>query len=332
MVIDSFCMQLHRPCERLQPVMRSIADPREHEVLLKVSACAVCRTDLHLVDGELPDIPSPIVPGHQIVGEVIERGSTARWDVGSRVGVPWLAWTDGVCDFCRSGRENLCDHARFTGYQVDGGYAQHVLADSRYCFALPDGFDDAHAAPLLCGGLIGFRALRMTNDAKRIGIYGFGASAHIITQVARWEGRDVFAFTRAGDQQAQTLALELGAAWAGDSTGAAPIELDAAIIFAPVGELVPLALRAVRKGGIVVCGGIHMSDIPQFAYSLLWGERSIRSVANLTRRDGEEFLSIAPHAVRDVRIESFPLRDANEALNRLRTGKISGAAVLVPDA
>jgi propanol-preferring alcohol dehydrogenase len=225
----------------------------------------------------------------------------------------------------------LCDRARFTGYQVDGGYAQHALADSRYCLALPDRIDDAHTAPLLCAGLIGFRSLRMTGDAKRIGIYGFGSAAHIITQVARWEGREVFAFTRAGDRTAQTLALELGATWAGASSDAAPVELDAAIIFAPVGALVPAALRAVRKGGAVVCGGIHMSDIPQFPYSLLWGERSLRSVANLTRHDGEEFLSIAPQAVRDIRIESFPLQDANEALDRLRTGRISGAAVLVPD-
>lgn len=324
-------MQLHRPGERLQPVVRSIPEPRGHEVLLKVRACAVCRTDLHVVDGELSDIRSPIVPGHEIVGEVIERGSMARWEVGSRVGVPWLAWTCGECDFCRSGRENLCDRARFTGYQVDGGYAQHMLADSRYCLALPTSVDDEHAAPLLCAGLIGYRSLRMTGEAKRVGIYGFGAAAHIITQVARWQGREVCAFTRKGDTAAQTFALELGATWAGDSAAAAPIELDAAIIFAPVGELVPAALRAVRKGGIVVCGGIHMSDIPQFPYSLLWGERSIRSVANLTRRDGEEFLAIAPHAVRDVRVESFRLEHANEALDRLRAGKIAGAAVLLPD-
>jgi len=331
MIANSFCMQLPRPGNRLQPILRSIPDPHDHEVLLKVRACAVCRTDLHVVDGELSDVPTPIVPGHEIVGEVIERGSIARWPIGSRVGVPWLAWTCGACEFCRRGEENLCDRARFTGYQVDGGYAQHVLADSRYCFELPAAIADIYAAPLLCAGLIGYRSLRMTDEARRIGIYGFGAAGHIVIQVARWQGREVYAFTRKDDAAAQSLALDLGAAWAGDSTERAPTELDAAIIFAPVGDLVPTALRAVRKAGVVVCGGIHMSDIPQFSYSLLWGERSIRSVANLTRRDGEEFLAIAPHAVREMTVQTFDLRDANEALSRLRTGQIVGAAVLVPD-
>lgn len=330
MIHDSLCMRLHRPGAPLQADAVSISAPTGHQVLLKVRACAVCRTDLHVVDGELPDIPLPIVPGHEIVGEVIERGPDARWPVGARVGVPWLASTCGACEFCRSGRENLCDRARFTGYQVDGGYARHVLADSRYCLELPDSIDDVHAAPLLCAGLIGYRSLRMTDDAKRIGIYGFGAAAHLVTQVARWQGRSVFAFTRTGDTAAQALARELGAQWAGDSSMTAPIELDAAIIFAPVGSLVPAALRAVRKGGIVVCGGIHMSDIPRFPYSLLWGERSVRSVANLTRQDGEEFLRIAPQALREVRAETYPLEEANVALDRLRAGQLVGAAVLVP--
>jgi len=330
MIHDSLCMRLHRLGEPLQADAVSISAPTAHQVLLKVRACAVCRTDLHVVDGELPDIPLPIVPGHEIVGEVIERGPDARWPIGARLGVPWLASTCGACEFCRSGRENLCDRARFTGYQVDGGYAQHVLADSRYCFGLPESIDDVHAAPLLCAGLIGYRSLRMTQDAKRIGIYGFGAAAHLVTQVARWQGRSVFAFTREGDDAAQALARELGAEWAGDSSMTAPTELDAAIIFAPVGDLVPAALRAVRKGGIVVCGGIHMSDIPRFPYSLLWGERSVRSVANLTRQDGEEFLRIAPQALREVRAETYPLEEANVALDRLRAGQLVGAAVLVP--
>lgn len=324
-------MRLMQPGEALRPVLRSVAAPRKHQVLLKVHACAVCRTDLHVVDGELPDIPYPIVPGHEIVGEVIECGSEANLQIGARVGVPWLAWTCDACEFCRSGRENLCDRAHFTGYHMDGGYAQHMLADSRYCLQLPATIDDLHAAPLLCAGLIGFRSLRMTGDARRIGIYGFGAAAHIVTQVARWQGREVFAFTRKDDESAQVLARDLGAVWTGDSGSTPPMELDAAIIFAPVGSLVPAALRAVRKGGSVVCGGIHMTDIPQFPYSLLWGERSIRSVANLTRRDGEEFLKIAPSAIREVRVEAFSLRDANEALSRLRSGHVVGAAVLVPD-
>jgi len=330
MIDNSLCMRLQRIGEPLQSAPRSVPSPRGHEILLEVRACAVCRTDLHVVDGELPNIPTPVVPGHEIVGEVIESGPESRWQAGTRVGVPWLAWTCGVCEFCRSGRENLCDFARFTGYLVDGGYAQHMLADSRYCFELPQSLEDAHAAPLLCAGLIGYRSLRLTEDARRIGIYGFGAAAHIVTQVARWQGREIFAFTRAHDDAAQSLALELGATWAGDSARAPPADLDAAIIFAPAGNLVPAALKSVRKGGVVVCGGIHMSDIPQFPYSLLWGERSIRSVANLTRKDGEEFLRIAPQALREVRIERFPLQDANQALRRLRAGQVVGAAVLVP--
>lgn len=326
----SLCMRLERPGQPLRPAQRSLDAPRGHQVLLKVRACAVCRTDLHVVDGELPNIPTPIVPGHEIVGEVIESGSESRWPVGTRLGVPWLAGTCGTCIYCRSGRENLCDAATFTGYQVDGGYAEYMLADSRYCLALPDGLDDVHTAPLLCAGLIGYRALGMTQDARRLGIYGFGAAAHLVTQVARWQGREVFAFTRRGDTAAQSLALELGATWAADSESAPPEPLDAAIIFAPVGSLVPAALRAVRKGGIVACGGIHMSDIPAFPYALLWGERSICSVANLTRRDGEEFLAIAPRAIREVRVQPFPLGEANLALERLRNGQISGAAVLLP--
>ena len=323
------CMRLHRPGEPLRSEVRKLESPSGSQVLLRVHACAVCRTDLHVVDGELPNISVPIVPGHEVVGEVIEAGPEARWRVGTRVGVPWLATTCGQCDYCRCGRENLCDLARFTGYQVDGGYAEHMLADSRYCFELPAGIDDVHAAPLLCAGLIGYRSLRMAQDAKRLGIYGFGAAAHIVTQVARWQGREVYAFTRKDDSAAQKLALDLGATWAGDSTSPPPKELDAAIIFAPVGSLVPAALRAVRKGGIVVCGGIHMSDIPQFPYSYLWGERTLCSVANLTRRDAEEFLAIAPQAVRETRVQTFPLRDANVALGKLRDGEIVGAAVLI---
>lgn len=329
MIENSLCMRLRRPNAPLELEARKVDPPSGAQVLLRVHACAVCRTDLHVVDGELPNIPVPIVPGHEVVGEVIEAGPESRWAVGTRVGVPWLASTCGKCDYCRSGHENLCDQARFTGYQVDGGYAEHMLADSRYCFALPHELDDVHAAPLLCAGLIGYRSLRMARDPKRLGIYGFGAAAHIVAQVARWQGREFFAFTRKGDNAAQKLALDLGAVWAGDSESPPPAELDAAIIFAPVGSLVPAALRAVRKGGIVVCGGIHMSDIPQFPYSYLWGERTLCSVANLTRRDAEEFLAIAPQAVRETRVQTFPLRDANVALGKLRDGEIVGAAVLI---
>ena len=294
------------------------------QVRLRVHACGVCRTDLHIRDGELADPKLPLVLGHQIVGTVIEGEAE-----GTRVGVPWLAWTDGECRYCRAGQENLCDRARFTGYDVDGGYAEETVADARYCFPLPAGYADEQAAPLLCAGLIGYRSLNFAGDAERLGLYGFGASAHIVAQVARHQGRRVFAFTRAGDEAASSLALELGAEWAGDSAGPPPEELDAAIIFAPVGGLVPAALRAVRKGGAVVCAGIHMSDLPSFPYELLWGERSLRSVANLTRRDGEELLALAPVVPIRVEVETFPLEAAEEALARLRAGEIRGAAVLV---
>jgi propanol-preferring alcohol dehydrogenase len=296
------------------------------QVLVAVAACGVCRTDLHVVDGELPEPKLPLVPGHQVVGRVVEPG--VRFAVGDRVGIPWLGWTCGECRYCLSGRENLCDRARFTGYQLDGGYAELVAADERYCFPVPEGFDDLQAAPLLCAGLIGYRSLRLAGDADRIGLYGFGASAHIVTQVARHEGRRVFAFTRADDDASQSFARELGAEWAGDALGPAPEELDAAIIFAPAGELVPAALAAVAKGGVVVCAGIHMSDIPSFPYDLLWGERVLRSVANLTRRDGEEFLALAPLVPVRTEVEPIPLAQANEALARLRAGEIRGAAVL----
>ncbi len=294
--------------------------PAAGQVLVRVRACGVCRTDLHVVDGELPHPKPEVVPGHEIVGEVD----------GRRVGVPWLGWTCGVCAFCKSGRENLCALARFTGYQLDGGYAEYAVADERYCFALPERYGDAEAAPLLCAGLIGHRALRMAGDARRIGFYGFGAAAHLIAQVAVLEGREVYAFTRAGDAQAQQFARDLGARWAGSSLEAPPELLDAAIIFAPVGALVPAALKAVDKGGVVVCAGIHMSDIPSFPYRLLWGERVVRSVANLTRRDGEEFLALAARSPLHTRVQQFPLEQANEALAALREGRITGAAVLVP--
>jgi propanol-preferring alcohol dehydrogenase len=304
-------------------------EPGAGQVCLNVEACAVCRTDLHIVDGELPDPKLPLVLGHQIVGLVSGVGKGAsRFSVGERVGVPWLGWTDGSCRFCRSGRENLCDGARFTGYQVDGGFAEETVADERYCLRLPESYSDLEVAPLLCAGLIGYRSLMMTGDAERLGLYGFGASAHIIAQVARWQARRVFAFTRAGDTAGQQFALSLGAEWAGSSTESPPEELDAAIIFAPVGELVPLALAAVAKGGVVVCAGIHMSEIPSFSYDLLWGERVLRSVANLTRRDGEEFMELAPKVPVRTRIREFRLEAANEALQHLRAGELNGAAVL----
>jgi len=299
---------------------------------VQVGACGVCRTDLHLVDQELPGIRYPIVPGHEIVGRVAATGPGARLPPGTRVGVPWLGWTCGECAFCRTGRENLCNTARFTGYQIDGGYAEFALADERYCFPLPGGLDDVHAAPLLCAGLIGYRALRMAGDAQRLGLYGFGAAAHLVAQVAGHEGRECLAFVRPGDDAARRFALELGCAWAGGSDEQPPGELDAAILFAPVGSLVPAALAVVRKGGVVVCGGIHMSDIPSFPYRLLWGERVVRSVANLTRRDGEELLALAPCVPVRTEVETFPLEAANEALTRLRSGRLSGAAVLVPGA
>lgn len=316
----------------LQLQERSVAAPQPGEVLLRVSACAVCRTDLHIIDGELPNIPLPLVPGHEIVGRVVACGQGVTWPLGMRLGVPWLGYTCGQCYYCAHEHENLCDRAQFTGYQRDGGYADYVVADARYCFALPDELDDAQAAPLLCAGLIGYRALSMAGEARRIGIYGFGAAAHLITQVAVWQGREVYAFTRAGDIAAQTFARSLGAHWAGDSDTSPPQLLDAALIFAPVGALVPLALRALRKGGVVVCGGIHMSDIPQFRYALLWEERQVRSVANLTRRDAEEFLQLAPRVPVRTHCETFPLQQANEALHQLRRGQLSGAAVLLTGA
>jgi propanol-preferring alcohol dehydrogenase len=302
--------------------------PGPGEVLLKVAACGVCRTDLHILDGELDRPKLPLVLGHQIVGRVVAGGE--RFRAGERVGVPWLGWTDGDCRYCRSGRENLCDHARFTGYDRDGGYAELTVADERFCFPLPDGYPDLQAAPLLCAGLIGYRALRLAGDGERLGIYGFGAAAHIVCQVARHEGRRVFAFTRADDTASQAFALELGAEWAGDALGPPPEELDAALIFAPAGELVPAALRATAKGGVVVCGGIHMSDIPSFPYELLWGERVLRSVANLTRGDGERFLELAPQVPVRTEVETHPLESAGEALERVRSGALRGAAVVVP--
>ena len=289
-----------------------------------MAACGICRTDLHVVDGELPDPKLPLVPGHQIVARVAEGGE--RFAAGDRVGVPWLGWTDEECPYCRSGRENLCDRARFTGYTLDGGYAERVVADERFCLPLPEGFPDLQAAPLLCAGLIGYRALGLAGDATRLGLYGFGAAAHIIAQVARHQGRRVFAFTRPGDTEGQAFARELGAEWAGDSGSSPPEELDGALIFAPVGDLVPAALRVTAKGATVVCAGIHMSDIPSFPYELLWEERVLRSVANLTRADGEEFLALAPRIPVRTEVEAHPLADANEALARLRSGQVRGAS------
>jgi propanol-preferring alcohol dehydrogenase len=322
-------MQLDEPGKPLRLVNGEPGRPGPGQVLLRVSACGVCRTDLHIVDGELPGLGHPVVPGHEIVGTVVEMGpGEARFEPGERIGVPWLGWTCGECGYCRTGRENLCDGARFTGYHLPGGYAEYALADARHCFALPGRYSDTEAAPLLCAGLIGYRSLVMAGDARRLGIYGFGAAAHIVAQVARFQGRRLFAFTRPGDAAAQKFALELGASWAGDSGTLPPDPLDAAILFAPVGALVPAALRAVAKGGTVVCAGIHMSDIPSFPYRLLWGERRLVSVANLTRRDGKEFLELAPRVPVRSTIETFPLEQANAALARLREGRINGAAVL----
>ena len=303
-------------------------EPSSGQILLRVLACGVCRTDLHIVDGELACPKLPLVLGHQIVGEVV--GGSDRFAKGDRVGVPWLGWTDGDCRFCLAGQENLCDRALFTGYDMDGGYGELAVADERYCFPIPASYPDDQAAPLLCAGLIGYRSLRLTGDAERIGLYGFGASAHIVCQVAVAQGRRVYAGTRAGDDETQAFARSLGAAWAGDALAGPPEELDAVIVFAPVGELIPAALHAVRKGGSVVCAGIHMSDIPSFPYELLWGERTVRSVANLTRADGEEFLALAPTVPVRTEVETFPLAQANEALERLRSGALRGAAVLVP--
>jgi len=303
--------------------------PGPEQVLLRVQVCGVCRTDLHIVDGELTEPKLPLIPGHQIVGVVVGTGEhVSRFTEGDRVGVPWLGSTCNQCRYCLSGRENLCDRGRFTGYQIDGGFAEYAVADHRFCFPIPQGYPNLQAAPLLCAGLIGYRSLAMTGDAERLGLYGFGAAAHIVTQVARWQGRKVYAFTRPGDLDAQKFSLQMGAVWAGSSSENPPEPLDAAIIFAPDGTLVPAALRAVAKGGSVVCGGIHMSDIPAFPYDILWGERVVRSVANLTRKDGEEFLALAPRVPVFTEVNPFPLAQANEALDALRAGRITGAVVL----
>jgi alcohol dehydrogenase, propanol-preferring len=326
-------MILHEPGKPL--VLRDcpVPEPKGREVLLRVLACAVCRTDLHVLDGELPNPKLPLILGHEIVGRVIRVGKQASvLSIGQRVGVPWLGWTCGECSYCRAGKENLCAEARFTGYTLDGGYAEFTVADERYCVPIPESFSDAGAAPLLCAGLIGYRSLVRAGDAKRLGIYGFGAAAHIVAQVALYQGRSVYAFTRAGDETAQKFAIGLGAAWAGASNELPPEELDAAIIFAPVGALVPAALAAVRKAGTVVCGGIHMSDIPSFPYDLLWGERSVCSVANLTRKDAAKFMEIAPKIPVRTTTQPFALEQANEALRRLRSGELQGAAVLTFEA
>jgi propanol-preferring alcohol dehydrogenase len=343
-------MVLSAPGRPLQLREMPVPRPGPGQVLIHMLACGVCRTDLHIVDGELTEPKLPLIPGHEIVGTLAEAGGgVTQFQPGARIGVPWLGWTCGRCRYCLSGRENLCEYARFTGYTIDGGYAEYTVADQRYCFSLPEQYGDAHAAPLLCAGLIGYRSYRLAGGAPdpaagaeparlggevlsppitRLGIYGFGAAAHIIAQVAVHQGKQVYAFTRAGDTESQAFARRLGAVWAGDSATLPPEELDAALIFAPVGALLPAALRATARGGTVVCGGIHMSDIPSFPYNLLWGERVVRSVANLTRRDGEELLAIAPAAQVKTEIETFPLEQANEALDRLRAGKIQGAAVL----
>ena len=324
-------MVLFETKELLQEAQVPDPQPAPGEVLVRVEACAVCRTDLHIVDGELPHPKLPLIPGHEIIGRVAALGRDAgRFNVGDRVGIPWLGRTCGVCQYCKSGLENLCDDPQFTGYTRIGGYAEFTTADERYCLPIPDTYSSVEAAPLMCAGLIGFRSLTKTAGAQSVGIYGFGAAAHLITQVAVYEGRQIYAFTRSGDVAAQQFARSLGASWAGSSEDPPPVLLDAAIIFAPIGDLVPKALRAVRKGGIVVCGGIHMSDIPQFNYDLLWGERSVCSVANLTRNDAAEFMSLAPKVPVRTHIETFPLNQANEALSRLRHGRLRGAAVLIP--
>jgi len=323
-------MLLEKAGRPLRPVELPIPRPAAGQLLIRVRACAVCRTDLHVVDGELTQPKLPLIPGHEIVGMVEQLSEGAgRFKIGDRVGVPWLGWTCGECAFCRNDQENLCDQAKFTGYTLDGGYAEYTLADQRFCFPIPASYSDAEAAPLLCAGLIGYRSLLKAGNGKRLGIYGFGAAAHIVAQLAKYQQREIYAFTRPGDEEAKKFAIDLGAVWAGGSNEAPPAPLDAAIIFAPVGELVPQALKAVGKGGIVVCGGIHMSDIPSFPYSILWQERSICSVANLTRRDGAEFMALAPKVPVRTEVQTFPLAEANEALARLRGGKLQGAAVLV---
>ncbi len=324
-------MVLEHPGRPLALRCLAVPEPGPGQIRLRVAACAVCRTDLHVVDGELPGAKPDVIPGHEIVGRVEALGPGVEgFRAGDRVGVPWLGFTCGTCRFCRQGRENLCEAARFTGYQLDGGYAEHAVADARFCFPIPDAYSDIEAAPLLCAGLIGHRALGMAGEAHCLGLYGFGAAAHIVAQVARHEGRRVFAFTRPGDIAAQDFARTLGAEWAGGSDEAPPEKLDAAIIFAPVGALVPAALRAVDRGGVVVCAGIHMSDIPAFPYEILWQERVVRSVANLTRRDGEAFLALAPRVPVRTEVETLPLDQANVALTRLRGGQVTGALVLVP--
>jgi len=324
-------MILDKPGEPLRWSECAAPEPRAGEILLRVRACAVCRTDLHVVDGELTEPKLPLIPGHEIVATVEARGEGAtRYQIGERVGVPWLGWACGVCEYCQAGQENLCERARFTGYTLNGGYAEYIVVDERFCFPIHESYSDAGAAPLLCAGLIGYRGLVKAGNARRLGIYGFGAAAHIVAQVAQYQQREIYAFTRPGDEAAKVFARRLGAKWAGGSNESPPEKLDAAIIFAPAGELVPAALRATRKGGVVVCGGIHMSDIPSFPYSILWEERSICSVANLTRRDGEEFMALAPKVPVKTEVQTFALEQANEALNLLRAGKIQGAAVLIP--
>jgi len=323
-------MIFEKPGKDLSLREMDLPEPGAEQVLLRVHACAVCRTDLHIIDGELSDPKIPLIPGHEIVGTVATMGAAVtRFKVGDRLGVPWLGWTCGECSFCREGQENLCDRAKFTGYTLDGGYAEYTVADQRFCFPIPEEYSDIEAAPLLCAGLIGYRSLVKAGNGSRLGIYGFGAAAHIVAQVANYQKREIYAFTRPGDSEAQQFALSLGAVWAGSSDELPPVKLDAAIIFAPVGALITQALKAVRKGGTVVSGGIHMSDIPSFPYALLWEERSIRSVANLTRRDGAEFLELAPKVPVRTEVETFALAEANEALQRLRSGRIHGAAVLV---
>jgi propanol-preferring alcohol dehydrogenase len=325
-------MVLEKPQHALQ--LRDVPKPKpaKGQLLVRVATCAVCRTDLHVVDGELPDPKLPLILGHQIVGRVEQIGTGVEgFSIGDRVGIPWLGWTDGECAYCRSNRENLCDRARFTGYTIDGGYAEFTVADARFCFHLPDRYNDVEVAPLLCAGLIGYRSYRKTGEARRLGIYGFGNAGRLILQIALYQGREIFAFTRPGDETSQQAARKLGAKWAGGSDEMPPEKLDAAIIFASAGELLPVALRALAKGGIVVCGGIHMSDIPSFPYADLWGERAITSVANLTRRDGKEFLEIAPRVPVRTETEIFPLEEANAALDRFRAGKLKGTAVLMID-
>ena len=323
-------MIFEKPGKDLSLREMDLPEPGAEQVLLRVHACAVCRTDLHIIDGELSDPKIPLIPGHEIVGTVAAVGAAVtRFKVGDRLGVPWLGWTCGECSFCREGQENLCDRAKFTGYTLDGGYAEYAVADQRFCFPIPEEYSDIEAAPLLCAGLIGYRSLIKAGNGSRLGIYGFGAAAHIVAQVANYQKREIYAFTRPGDSEAQQFALSLGAVWAGSSDELPPVKLDAAIIFAPVGALITQALKAVRKGGTVVSGGIHMSDIPSFPYALLWEERSICSVANLTRRDGAEFMQLAPKVPVRTQVETFALAEANEALQRLRSGRIHGAAVLV---